>query len=65
MGPLLQPVQVPLDGFPSFQCIDCPTWLGVIRKLAEGALDAIICVIDEDVEMLPITYRMWSRLRRW
>jgi len=23
MGPLLQPVQVPLDGFPSFQRIDC------------------------------------------
>ena len=47
MGPLLQPVQVPLDGFPSFQCIDCTTQLGVIHILAEGALDAIVCVIDE------------------
>ena len=50
MGPLLQTVQVPLDGFPSFQCIDCTTQLGVICKLAEGALDAIVCVIDKDVE---------------
>ena len=46
----LQPVQVPLDGFPSFQHIDCTTQLGVIHKLAEGALDAIIYVVDEDVE---------------
>ena len=41
MGPLLQPFQVPLDGFPSFQCTDCTTQLSVIRKLAEGALNAI------------------------
>ena len=39
-----------LDGFPSFKSIDCTTQLGVIHKLAEGALDAIIHVIDEDVE---------------
>ena len=50
MGPLLQPVQVPLDGLPSFQRIDCTAQLGVICKLAEGALDAIICVIDQDAE---------------
>ena len=50
MAPLLQPVQIPLDGFPSFQRINCPTQLGVIRKLAEGALDAIVYVIDEDIE---------------
>ena len=50
MGPLLQSVQVPPDGFPSFQCIDCTTQLGVIHRLAEGALDATVYVIDEDVE---------------
>ena len=50
MGPLLQPAQVPLDGFPSFQRIDCTAQLGVIRKLAKGALDAMIYVTDEDVE---------------
>ena len=52
MGPLLKPVQVPLDGFPSFQCIDCTAQFGVVHKLAEGALDAIVCVIDEGVEEL-------------
>ena len=50
MGPILQPVQVPLDGLPSLRCIDHTTQLGVICKLAEGSLDAIIYVIDEDVE---------------
>ena len=50
MGPLLKPVQVPLDGFPSFQYINCTTQLGAICKLAEGALDAIVYVIDKDVE---------------
>ena len=50
MGPLLQPVQVPLDGLLSLQCIDCTSQLGVICKLAEGALNALICVIREDAE---------------
>ena len=49
MDPLLQPVQVPLDGFLSFQCMDCTAELGVIHKLAEGALNATVYVIDEDV----------------
>jgi len=38
-GPLLEVVQVPLDGTPSFRCVNCTTQLGVISKLAEGALD--------------------------
>ena len=50
MGPLLQPAQVPLDGFPSFQHIDCTAQPSVICELAESALNAIICVIDENVE---------------
>ncbi|PKU39466.1 hypothetical protein llap_10229 [Limosa lapponica baueri] len=37
MGPYLKPVQVPLNGIPSLQCVDCTTQLGVISKLAEGA----------------------------
>ena len=44
MGSLLQPVQVPLDGFPSFQCTDCTAELGVICKLAEDSLNAIVYV---------------------
>ena len=50
MGPLLQPVQVPLDVFPSLQCDNCTAQLGVISKLVEGALDAIVYVTDKDVE---------------
>ena len=49
MGPLLQSVQVPLDSFASFQQSTAPLF-GVIHRLAEGALDAIVCVIDKDVE---------------
>jgi len=37
-------VQVPLDGIPS-----CTTQLGAIRKLAEGALNPTVCVIDKGV----------------
>ena len=43
-------VQVHLDGIPSFCHINCTTQLGVMYKLAEGALDAIIYAIDKDVE---------------
>jgi len=38
-GPFLKFVQVPLDGIPSFWCVNCTTQLGVICKVAEGALD--------------------------
>jgi len=38
-GPLPELVQVPLDGIPSFWCVNCTTQLGVICKLAEGALN--------------------------
>ena len=50
MGPLLLPVQVLLNAFPSFQGTDCTTQLGVLCKLDEGALDAVVCVTDKDVE---------------
>ncbi|KAK4821037.1 hypothetical protein QYF61_012217 [Mycteria americana] len=49
-GPLLQLVQVPLDGIPSFWRVHCTTQLGVICKLAEGALDLAVNVIDENIE---------------
>jgi len=50
MGPLLQLVQVPLDGIPSLRHVNHTTQLGVICKLAEGALDPAVCVIDEDTK---------------
>ena len=56
MGPLLQPVQVPLHGFPSLQCIDYATQLGVVCKPDGGAPNAIICVSDEDIELYFLFY---------
>jgi len=41
MGPLLELVQVPLDGAPSLRRGDRNTQLGVTCKLAEGALDPL------------------------
>jgi len=38
-GPILQLVQVSLDGIPPFRCANCTTQLGVVCKLAEGALN--------------------------
>ncbi|KAK4816649.1 hypothetical protein QYF61_019626 [Mycteria americana] len=49
-GPLLQLVQVPLDGMPSLRRVSHTTQPGVICKLAEGALDPTVCVIDEATE---------------
>ena len=57
MGPFLKLVQVPLDGIPSFCCINCTTQLSVICKLAEGALDPIIYVTDKDIK------QYWSQDR--
>ena len=36
MGPLLKPVQDPLDGIPSFYCILCSTVLKVSSKVVEA-----------------------------
>ena len=41
---------VSLDGIPSFYCINCTALLGDSSKLAEGALDPIICAINKDVK---------------
>jgi len=38
-GPLLELVQVPLDGTPSFWCVSYTTHRCVICKLAEGSLN--------------------------
>ena len=49
-GLLLELVQVPLDGIPSLRCVSCTTQLGVICRLAEGALDPTVYVSDEDIK---------------
>ena len=45
MGPLLKLVQVHLDGILSFRCVNCTTQLGVICKLAEGALNTTMSLM--------------------
>jgi len=42
MSPLLELVQVPLDGILSLRYVDHTTQLGVICRLAEGALDPTV-----------------------
>jgi len=49
--PLLEFVQVPLDGIPSSWCVNCTTQLGVICKLAEGAFDLAAYVLDENIKL--------------
>ncbi|PKU32521.1 serine-rich hypothetical protein [Limosa lapponica baueri] len=56
MGSLFELVQVPLDGIPSLKHINHTTQLGVIGKLAEGALDPTVCVIDEDIKQYCFQY---------
>ncbi|KAK4827673.1 hypothetical protein QYF61_020484 [Mycteria americana] len=51
MGPPLKPVKVPLDGIPSLQCVDHTTQLGVVSKVAEGALDPTVHVADKEKGM--------------
>ncbi|KAK4821205.1 hypothetical protein QYF61_015773 [Mycteria americana] len=50
LGPLIQPVQVPLQSLPTLQQTNTPTQLGVICKLTEGALDPFIQIIDKDIK---------------
>ncbi|PKU41222.1 hypothetical protein llap_8474 [Limosa lapponica baueri] len=56
-GPLLKPLQVPLDGILSLRCVNHTTQLGVVSKRAEGALDPTVYVIDEDTEQYQSQYR--------
>jgi len=51
IGPLPKLVQVPLDGILSLRHVNCTTQLGVICKLAEGALN----VAKSLMNMLNIT----------
>ncbi|KAK4810664.1 LOW QUALITY PROTEIN: hypothetical protein QYF61_007464 [Mycteria americana] len=50
LGPLIQPVQVPLQSLPPLKQINTPAQLGVICKLTESALDPFIQIIDKDIK---------------
>jgi len=61
-----------LDGTPFFWCVDRTPQLGVIYKLAEGALDPTVNVTDEDIkeywhqhQSLGDTTHHHSPSRRW
>jgi len=47
-GPLLELVRVPLDGVPSFWCVNCTTQLGVDNELIESTLNPTVCIVDDD-----------------
>ncbi|KAK4827201.1 hypothetical protein QYF61_015229 [Mycteria americana] len=57
MIPGIAPTQVSLDGIPSLRHVNCTIQFGVICKLAEGALDPTVYVIDEDIK------QYWSQYR--
>ncbi|GAB0187966.1 hypothetical protein GRJ2_001261900 [Grus japonensis] len=50
LGPLIQPVQIPLSSLSTLKQINTPTQLGVICKLTEGALDLLVQIIDKDIK---------------
>ncbi|KAK4815461.1 hypothetical protein QYF61_002920 [Mycteria americana] len=50
LGPSIQPVQVPLQILPTLKHINTPAQLGVICKLAEGALNSLIPITDKDIK---------------
>jgi len=49
-GPFLNPVKVPLGDIFFLQCVNCTTQLGVVGKLAEGALSPTVHVADKEVK---------------
>ena len=50
LGPPLKPVWISLDGILSLRHVDNTTQLGVIHKLAEGALNPTVHSTDEDIK---------------
>lgn len=54
---VLKPVKILLDGIPFLKQTNCNTQLGVLCKLAKGALGPFAHVIDEDVKQHWFQYR--------
>ena len=52
----LELVNVPVDGIPSLQRVDCTTQHGVVGKLAEGALSPTVRVPNKDVKQQQSQY---------
>lgn len=49
-GPLIWPVQIPVQSLPTLQQTNTPAQLGFICRLAEGALASLIQGMDKDTE---------------
>jgi len=64
LGPPFQPVKVPLNGIPSFYCVNRTTQLGVLSKLAEGALNSVIDVTDKDSLFFLLPFPKYSNTFR-
>ena len=47
---MLEPVEVSLDNIPSLRHADLTQQLGVIHRIAEGALDPTAKVTDKDTK---------------
>ncbi|KAK4827889.1 hypothetical protein QYF61_022312 [Mycteria americana] len=66
MRPPLKPVKVPLDGIPSIQRVNRTTQLGVVSKLAEGALNSTVHVTNKGVKQRRSQYRpLRNATRHW
>ncbi|KAK4827381.1 LOW QUALITY PROTEIN: hypothetical protein QYF61_017319 [Mycteria americana] len=50
LSPSIQPVQIPLQSFPTLKQIDTPAQFGVICKLTDGTLNPLIQIIDKDIK---------------
>ena len=49
-SPAIQPIQIPPLGLATLRQINTSSQLGVICKLSEGALNALIQVINKDIK---------------
>ena len=56
-SPAIQPVQIPLQGLPTARQINTSSQLVVICKLTEGALSALIQVINTFIKQDRLQYR--------
>ena len=62
LSPILQPVEVPLNGSTTIWCISHPSQFCIICELAEGALCPIVHIINEDVEQYCPSIDTWGAL---
>ncbi|KAK4832371.1 hypothetical protein QYF61_022226 [Mycteria americana] len=50
LGPLIQPVQIPLQSLPTLQQINTPAQFGVVCKFTEGTFNPLIQIIEKDIK---------------